>query len=174
MTDDEPARSPLSDELEVPAEPPDPATEDHVLADEQLSYPTFDFESGEIGEDGTTDLETTLGRDELVAWLDELGDGLESHEIALDDGQAMAVFALGAGSVSMDFEPDESMRGTLEITVELSSKLIARSDNPDEPIAGARGGRGFIPVEMLTEGPEANLYRCWNWIDDPLDDGGEE
>lgn len=173
MTDDELDRSDSSDELEVPAEPPDPDTEPHVLPDEKLNYPTFDFEDGTIDPDGTVDLETTLGREELVAWLDALGLGLESHEVAVDDGDAMAVFGLGAGPVSLSFEPDDSNRGTLEISIELSAKLISRSTNPEEPIAGSRGGRGFIPIEMLTEGPEANLYRCWNWIDDPLDEPRE-
>lgn len=173
MTDDGNNRSTISENLEVPEEPPDPDTEPHVLPDEKLNYPTFSFAEGAIDADGSVYLEQTLGRDDLVTWLDELGGGLESHEVAVDDGNAMAVFGLGAGPISMSFDPDDGMRGTLEITVKLSAKLISRSDNPEEPIAGARGGRGFIPVEMLTEGPEANLYRCWNWIDDPLDGSRE-
>lgn len=173
MTDDElnEKRSSVSEEIKVPPRPPDPADTDHVLPDEKLNYPTFTFLEGTMdGDAGSFDLEQSLGRGELVEWLDDLIDGLESHDVGVETDDEMAIFGVGPGSVSMSFEPDADMRGRLTVTIDLSAKLIAFTDDPDTPVAGARGGQGFIPVEMLVDGPESQLFRCWNWIDDPLDD----
>ncbi|MFP9191861.1 hypothetical protein [Natronosalvus vescus] len=166
---EQPTRSTISDELEVPDHQPDPETASHVLPDEKLVYPDFEFEDGKMADDGGFDLEQSLGREEMQAWLEELSGGLASHDVGVSTPTDAAIFGVGGGDVSMSFEPDENHTGTLEVTFSLKAKLMTYSDDPDERQAGARGGEGFIPLEMLTgeKGPET--YRCYNWIRDPVD-----
>lgn len=164
----QPSRSAVSDELEVPDQPPDPETESHVLPDEKLRYPEFAFEDGEMV-DGRFDLERSLDREGMREWLEELSGGLASHDVGVSTADETAIFGVGAGDVSMSFDPDDEYRGTLEVTFSLNAKLMTFSDDPEERRAGARGGEGFIPIEMLTTEKEPRTFRCYNWIRDPID-----
>lgn len=166
-----PQRSPVSDELDVPDEPPDPATADHVLPDEKLRYPEFAFEAGSMASDGGFALERSLGRESMREWLADLRGGLASHDVAVSTPTDVAVFGVGGGDVSMSFDPDDDHRGTLEVTFSLDAKLLAFSDDPDERRAGARGGAGFVPLEMLASDRDPSSFRCYNWIEEPIDDG---
>lgn len=169
-----PRRSPVSDELGVPDEPPDPATADHVLPDEKLRYPEFTFEAGSMASDGGFALERSLDREPMREWLADLRGGLASHDVAVSTPTDVAVFGVGGGDVSMSFDPDDDHRGTLEVTFSLDAKLLAFSDEPDERRAGARGGAGFVPLEMLTSDRDPSSFRCYNWIGDPIDDGADD
>lgn len=164
----QPPRSAISDELEVPDQPPDPETESHVLPDEKLRYPEFAFEDGEMV-DGRFELERSLDREGMREWLEELSGGLASHDVGVSTADETAIFGVGAGDVSMSFDPDDEHRGTLEVTFSLNAKLMTFSDDPEERRAGARGGEGFIPIEMLTTEKEPQTFRCYNWIRDPID-----
>lgn len=162
-------RSAISDELGVPETPPNPETSSHVLPDEKLAYPDFAFESGSMDEDGGFDLEQPLDRESMRAWLEDLSSGLASHDVGVSTPTDRAIFGVGAGDVSMRFDPDENHTGTLEVTFSVKAKLMTFSDDPDEREAGARGGEGFIPLEMLTSEKRPAHFRCYNWIDDPID-----
>lgn len=169
-SDETPATSPrsaVSDELDVPDEPPDPATTDHVLEDEQLCYPDFTFEEGTISPVDGFALDRSLTRSEMCEWLTELAGGLTSHDIGVSTPTSTAIFGVGAQGVSMAFEPDENHRGILEVTFRLPAKVMTLSNDPDVRVAGSRGGVGFIPKTMLTTDQE--LFRCYNWIEDPID-----
>ncbi|ELZ08207.1 hypothetical protein C479_12738 [Halovivax asiaticus JCM 14624] len=177
MTADEPSdpdqstpdRSAVSDELDVPDEPPDPAETSHVLPDEKLAYPDFTFEDGAVDADGHFDLETALDREEMREWLAELRGGLASHDIGVSASEGRAIFGVGGGDVSVSFDPDESHRGRLEFTFSIDAKLMTCSDDSDVRVAGSRGGEGFIPLDMLVEDRGPRTYRCYNWIDDPTE-----
>lgn len=146
---------------------PDPDAMDH----DELVYPTFAFEDGDVAADGTFDLDRDLDRDGMREWLAELAGGLGTHDVAVESPDGHVRLGVGAGSVEMAFDPDDDHRGELEVTLRLPAKAMFVADDPEKPAVGARGGRGFVPVEMLTEDREE--YRCYNWIDDPLDPGGD-
>lgn len=139
----------------------------HALPEEKLNYPEFVFEDGEIGDSGAFELSQGLSREEMAAWLRDLADGLESHDIAVESPDGHVTFGVGSDEVSMAFEPDKNYRGTLSVTFDLKSKAMFVADDPTKPKAGARGGKGFIPLSMLTSDQET--FRCYNWIDDPTD-----
>ncbi|MFP9059517.1 hypothetical protein ACLI4R_03170 [Natrialbaceae archaeon A-chndr2] len=162
-------RSAISDELEVPAEPPDPETTDHVLSEDELVYPTLTFDGGEIGGEGEFELQQALDRETMRAWLEDCSDALTSHDLGIETPNETAILGLGSGDVSMTFDPDENHVGTLEVTFSMNAKLMTRADDPEVRQAGARGGEGFIPLAMVTENQEPNSFRCYNWIDDPLE-----
>jgi hypothetical protein len=141
--------------------------DDHALAPEDLQYPEFVFEEGDVSERGGFDLETPLDRDEMGAWLEDLAGGLTSHDVAVESSEGHVRFGVGPKAVEMSFDPDEECRGELEITFRLNAKAMFIADDPTKPKVGARGGTGFIPVEMLTE--DRDVFRCYSWIDDPTD-----
>ncbi|GEM_PF-2008769 len=164
-------RSTISDELEVPEEPPDPETTDHVLPDDDLVYPTFTFDSGAIDEGGTFDLEQACDRETMRDWLEALAGGMASHDVGVETPEEMAIFGVGASGVSMAFEtePEAEQTGTLEVTFSLPAKVVAFSDDPTDRRAGARGGSGFVPLAMLESDRDPSSFRCYNWIDDPFE-----
>ncbi|WP_254863716.1 hypothetical protein [Halovivax gelatinilyticus] len=164
----EPERSTISDELDVPSRPPDPESTSHVLPDEKLRYPDFEFEEGSMTSDASFDLSRSLDREEMRAWLDELQGGLASHDVGVSTETDAAIFGVGAGDVSVSFDPDENFRGKLEFTFSIDAKLMTFADDPTVKKAGSRGGKGFIPIQMLTDDREARTYRCYNWIDQPV------
>lgn len=166
---DEIDRSTISDELDIPDAPPDPEETSHVLPDEKLRYPDFSFEDGSMDADGGFDLERSLDREGMREWLEDLSGGLASHDVGVSTSEDVAIFGVGAGDVSVSFEPDEDHRGRLEFTFSIDAKLMTFSDDPDERLAGARGGEGFIPLRMLTSDRDPSTFRCYNWIDDPID-----
>ena len=164
-------RSAISDELAVPDHPPDPATASHVLPDADLVYPTFPFEEGEMDPDGGFDLDRELDREGIREWLADLRGGLASHDVGIESPGGVAIFGVGAGDVSVSFDPDGDGRGRLEFSFSLDAKLMTCSRDPEVRQAGARGGEGFIPLEMLSDVRDPETCRCYNWIDDPLRDG---
>lgn len=163
MTDDGPDL-PAEEEADGSEESED---DDHSLPDEALQYPTFTFEEGTMSERGSFDLSKELDREAMQAWLDDLAGGLASHDVAVESPDRYVSFGVGPGEVEMQFDPDEEFRGELEVTFRLTAKAMFVSDDPDQPKVGARGGRGFVPLEMLTG--DRDVYRCYSWIDDPTD-----
>ena len=131
---------------------------------EDLQYPEFVFESGAVDDDGDFDLSTDLDREAMAEWLEDLAGGLRSHDVAVESPGGYVTFGVGASGVEMSFDPGEDGVGELSVTFDLPAKPMFVADDPDQPKAGARGGRGFVPVEMLTSDRET--FRCYNWIDD--------
>lgn len=161
-----PDRSAISDELGVPDAPPDPETTPHVLAPSQLQYPTFTFDEGEISPTEGFDLRKELDREELCESLEALAGGIASHDVAVAAPEHRVTFGVGAGAIRMSFDPDDSHRGTIQVTFSLPAKALVYS-SVDATEVGARGGKGFIPFSMVTEDRPPEEYRCYNWIDDP-------
>lgn len=145
----------------------DTEASEHALPEEKLKYPEFVFEDGAVGDNGSFALSQNLSREEMAEWLRDLAAGLESHDVAVESPDGHVTFGVGAGDVSMEFDPDENYRGTLSVTFDLKSKAMFVADDPTKQKAGARGGKGFIPLSMLTSDQET--FRCYNWIDDPSD-----
>lgn len=137
---------------------------DHALDPDDLQYPEFAFEDGSVDDRGGFDLERDLSREELGEWLADLAGGLKSHDVAVAAPDGHVTFGVGPKSVSMAFDPDDSYRGELTVTLRLNAKAM-KITGPDGPDVGARGGKGFIPIEALTTDREQ--FRCYNWIDEP-------
>ncbi|WP_433628191.1 hypothetical protein [Halomicrococcus sp. NG-SE-24] len=141
-----------------------------ALPPEDLRYPEFVFESGDVASDGAFDLRRDLDREEMADWLQDLAGGLASHDVAVESPDGYVTFGVGAEDVAMSFDPGEDV-GELSVTFSLRAKPMFVADDPDGRKVGARGGRGFVPVEMLTG--ERETFRCYNWIDDPDAEGDE-
>lgn len=139
---------------------------DHVLPEEELSYPTLAFESGEIATDGSFDLSEELDREQMGDWAEGLAGALGSHDLGVSTPDGFVTFGVAPDSVDATFEADENNRGSLEVTFRLSGKAMFVADGDDE-VVGSRGDTGFVPLSMLTG--EKDLYRCYSWIDDPED-----
>lgn len=154
-------------DLAVPEDPPDPAECEHVLAPEQLCYPTFEFESGEFTEAGGFALSRALDRATARDWLDDLAGGLTSHDVAVRTPGGVGVMGVGTPNFSMRFDPNEEGRGDLVVELRMPASMLAFSSDPAVPFAGARGGRGFIPLAMLTGERAHDEFRCYNWLDQP-------
>lgn len=138
-----------------------------ALPVEDLQYPEFVFDDGDIAADGAFDLSRELDHGEMADWLSELASGMASHDVAVESPEGYVTFGVGASGVEMSFDPDEDGVGNLEVTFSLRAKPMFVADDPDRPKAGARGGRGFVPVEMLTTDRER--FRCYNWMADPTE-----
>lgn len=156
-----------ADHEDADHEDADQHADDHALDPEDLQYPEFVFEEGEIDDRGGFDLERELSREELREWLEDLAGGLGSHDVAVESPDGYVTFGVGAGSVELAFEPGEDLVGELEFTVRLKAKPMFVADDPTLPKVGARGGKGFVPLELLTS--EKDIFRCYGWIDDPTD-----
>ena len=141
--------------------------DDHVLPSADLQYPEFVFEDGDVSERGAFDLGQSLSREEMIQWLDDVSGGLTSHDVAVESPDGHVRFGVSPKAVEMRFDPDENFRGDLEITFRLNAKAMFVADDPTKQKVGARGGRGFIPIQMLTSDKE--VFRCYSWIDDPAD-----
>lgn len=139
---------------------------DHVLPEEELSYPTLSFENGEIGTDGSFDLSEERDRSEMSDWAEAVAGALGSHDLGVSTPDGVVTFGVAPDSVDATFEADEDNRGTLEVTFRLSGKAMFVADGNDE-VVGSRGDTGFVPLSMLSE--DEGLYRCYSWIDDPED-----
>ena len=142
--------------------------DDHALPLEDLQYPEYVFEAGEVGDDGSFDLRADLDRGELREWVEDLAGGLVSHDVAVESPDGYVTLGVAPEGVSMSFDPDESGAGAFEFTVEMRAKAMFVADDPDGEKVGARGAKGFIPIEALT-GDGDERFRCYNWIDDPTD-----
>lgn len=143
---------------------------EHALSVDELRYPEFAFEADGVDEDGRTDLERELDHEEMAEWLDELAGGLGSHDVAVTAADGHATFGVAPDTVAISFDPDENGRGKLEFTFTMDAKVMFSSDDPDLPKVGARAGRGFVPVEMLTSDRDPSEFRCYNWLDDSFED----
>lgn len=141
--------------------------DDDALPPEDLVYPTFSFESGAVDADGGFDLSQSTDRETLAAWLADLAGAMASHDVAVESPDGHVRFGVGAGDVAMSFDPDDAHRGDLEVTITLPAKAMFVADDPEKRAVGARGGRGFVPIEALTTDRES--FRCYNWIENPLD-----
>lgn len=142
--------------------------DDHALAPEDLQYPEFVFEAGEIAEDGSFDLDADLDREQLREWVADLEGGLASHDVAVESPEGYVTLGVAPEGARLSFDPGESGVGEFEFTVEMRAKAMFVADDPDGEKAGARGGTGFVPIEALTEGG-GEEFRCYNWIEDPTD-----
>ena len=159
------------DSSTLPEVPEDPeaavAEDDHALPLEDLQYPTFEFEEGSVDDDGSFDLERDLDREEMREWLEEFAGGLQSHDVAVEGPDGRVILGVAPEGTEMRFDPGENHVGEFEVTLKLRAKAMVVND-PDDPKVGARGGKGFIPLAMLTD-DEDKPYRCYNWIEDPTD-----
>lgn len=136
----------------------------HALSMEDLNYPTFEFDEGSIDKNGSFDLSRGTDYDEMADLATDLADALGSHDLGVSTPAGFLTFGVGPKEVEANFSPDENNRGELEITFRLSAKAMFVADD-DETAVGSRGEKGFVPLSMLTSDRE--LYRCYNWIDDP-------
>lgn len=146
-------------------EPADIEPAENALSAEDLQYPEFDAGDG-VGPDGSLAFSRDLDRDGMATWLEDLAGGLASHDLAFDGDTYRAAFGVAPDGVDVRFEPDDDHRGTIELTLRLDAMVMDVAD-ADLPKVGARGGRGFIPLAMLTDDPD-RTYHCYNWIDNPL------
>lgn len=136
----------------------------HSLPDADLHYPTIEFENGEVASNGALALSKETNRDEMGSVATALAGALASHDLGIATPDGFTTFGIAPQGVEMSFEPDENHRGDLEITFRLSAKTMFVADDDDAKV-GSRGGKGFVPLSMLTE--DRDLYRCYSWIDDP-------
>ncbi len=166
MTDEDPPRSQISDELDVPEQQPTPADDDHILPEDDLRYPTLSFSDGSISPTSGISLRDTFDRSSIQSILRDLDAALTSHDLCVAGPERRTIFGLGPGSVSVDFDPDEDHLGTLSITIDLRAKALSYTDTETIEV-GARGGRGFIPKGILTGDIDPESARCYNWIADP-------
>lgn len=151
----------MSDADEEIPEGDDPG---HALSEEDLNYPTFEFEDGSVDADGGFDLDRGTNYDEMAEFAEGLAGALASHDLGVSTPQGFLTLGVGPQAVEASFDPGENHRGELEITFRLSAKAMYVADG-DEAVVGSRGEKGFVPLSMLTDDRE--LYRCYNWIEDP-------
>ncbi|WP_276299915.1 hypothetical protein [Halorussus lipolyticus] len=142
---------------------------DHGLPPEDLQYPEFVFEEGEIADDGGFDLQTDLDREELREWVEDLAGGLASHDIAVESPEGYVTLGVAPEGAEMSFDPDDEGVGDFEVTLQMRAKAMFVADDPEGEKVGARGGKGFVPIEALTGEADSDEFRCYNWIDDPTD-----
>lgn len=145
----------------------DAPEDDHGLPPEDLQYPEYVFEEGEIDPDGGFDLSADLDREEIQTWLEDLAGGLASHDVAVESPDGYVTFGVAPEGVEMQFDPDEDGAGEFEFSVQMRAKAMFVADDPEGEKVGARGGKGFIPIEALTTDQET--FRCYNWVEDPTD-----
>jgi hypothetical protein len=162
----------LPDGIPDPDSPPSFEDDSHVLPEEDLTYPTLEFPSGTISQEEGFDLKQECDRDDMQALLDALGDGLVSHDVAVEAENIRATLGIAPDDIEVGFSPDDDHRGTLTVTLSLDAKVMRYEDADAEPI-GNRGGRGFIPLAMLEDDRDPSEFRCYNWIDDPTISRGE-
>jgi len=147
---------------------PDDQSDDHGLPPKDFQSPEFVFAEGAIADDGSFDLDADLDREELREWVEDLAGGLASHDVAVESPDGYVTLGVAPEGARLSFDPDESGVGDFEFTVEMRAKPMFVADDPDGEKVGARGGKGFVPVEALTGDGDENP-RCYNWIDDPTD-----
>lgn len=153
----------------------DPATEEslpegddpgHALPDEDLHYPTIEFEDGAVDADGAFDLLKGTNRDEMGAVATDLAKALSSHDLGIETPDGFTTLGIAPKDIEVSFEPDDTHRGELKFTFRLSAKAMFVADDEAEKV-GSRGRKGFVPLEMLTG--DRDIYRCYSWVDDPSD-----
>lgn len=153
-----------------PESPPDFDADQHVLPPEDLVYPTFEFENGDISTTDGFALDEELDHEGMQSWLDSLANAVGTHDLAVEGADLRATLGIAPADVQVSFTPDEEQRGTLSVTFSFDAKVMRYEDADERPL-GARGGQGFIPIEMLTTDRDPSDFRCYNWIEDPTPDG---
>lgn len=138
----------------------------HALPEEDLHYPTITFDDGTVDEDGAFDLSKETDREEMGTVATDLANALSSHDLGIETADGFTTLGIGPNDVEVSFEPDENHRGELAVTFRLSAKAMFVADDEAEKV-GSRGGKGFVPLEMLTD--DRDVYRCYSWVDDPSD-----
>lgn len=146
----------VSDDLE-----PDP----DALPAEALSYPDLDVGDG-VGADGSVDATVELDFDSAAEWLHELADAVGSHDLGFTGDSYRGIYGVGPREVSVSFDPDADHTGELEVSFRFGARTM-QVDDADAPKVGARGGKGFIPLAMLTGDRETDQYLCYNWVEEP-------
>lgn len=144
------------------------AEDEHGLALEDLQYPTLVLETGTVRDDGSADGERELDRESMADWLEDLAGGLASHDVAIEAPDGRVTLGVAPEGAAVSFDPGDDGVGELAVTFSLRAKAMVRND-PDDPKVGARGGKGFVPLAMLTDDAGPGEYRCYNWIEDPTD-----
>lgn len=146
--------------------------DDHALSPEDLAYPTLSFEEGSVGDTGGFDLSRDLDREAMADWLEDLADALRTHDLAVESPDGHVRLGVSPEGVDARFDPGESGEdgpgpGDLAVSFRFRAAPMFVADDPSKTAVGARGGKGFVPVEQLTTDREQ--FRCYNWIEDPTD-----
>ncbi|MFC7175588.1 hypothetical protein [Halosegnis marinus] len=139
-----------------------------------LRYPTLDTEDG-VGADGTLDATVPLDGERAAAWLRDLADAVESHDLGVAGDSYRGIYGIGPREATLAFDPDADHRGELSVTVRFAARTMTVEDADTDPV-GARGGRGFVPLAMLTGDRDPGEFRCYNWVAEPTPEppGDEE
>lgn len=157
------------DSSDVPSGPEAVTDDEHVLPLEDLQYPTLVMETGTVGDDGSVRGECELDREAMAAWLEDLVGGLASHDVAVEAPDGRVTLGVAPEGADVSFDPGEDGVGDLAVTFRLRAKAMVVNDAGD-PKVGARGGKGFVPLAMLTDDADPAEYRCYNWLDGPTDE----
>ncbi|WP_224269291.1 hypothetical protein [Haloprofundus salinisoli] len=142
-------------------EPIDPSEE--ALEVEELQYPEFTFDGDGIDADGSFSLSRSLSPEEMRSWLVDLAGGITSHDLGFEADDRRATFGVAPAGVDATFEADDDGRGEIEMTFRFRAATMTVED-ADATKVGARGGRGFIPLAMLTDDRDPSEFRCYNWV----------
>jgi hypothetical protein len=101
----------------------------------------------------------------MAAWLEDLAGGLVSHDVALAAPDRRVTLGVAPEGADVTFDPAEDGVGDLEVTFRLRATAMTVADT-DDPVVGARGGKGFVPLAMLTGDRDPGEFRCYNWVAD--------
>lgn len=143
--------------------------DEHALPPEDLVYPTLSFEDGSVGENGRFRGSRDLDRAAMAGMLEDLAGALRTHDLAVESDDRHVRLGIAPEGVDVRFDPGPSGddASDLSITFQLrAAPMFVADDAAGDPV-GARGGKGFVPVEQLATDRES--FRCYNWIDDPTD-----
>lgn len=166
MTDEDPPDA-SDDRPDVPEDPAAAvADDDHALPPEDLQYPTLELDDGSVAADGTASGSAALDREAMTALLADLAGGLTSHDVAVEAPDRRVTLGVAPEGVDVSFDPGEGGTGPLEVTFRLRAGTMTVQDADERPV-GARGGRGFVPLAMLTGDRDPGDFRCYNWVDGP-------
>jgi hypothetical protein len=101
---------------------------DGGLPPEDLRYPEFVFEAGEIADNGSFDLDADLDREELCEWVEGLAGGLASHDVAVESPEGYVTLGVAPEGAQMRFDPGEDGVGDFEVTFEMRAKAMFVAD----------------------------------------------
>ncbi|MFC7044225.1 hypothetical protein ACFQH6_01320 [Halobacteriaceae archaeon GCM10025711] len=153
------------------AEDADDPIENPLAGEEPRRFPLFSFDGDGVGPDGSIDLAADdLTRAELVDWLHDLAASVRSHEVSVEADDGYMSVGVAPDEVALAFDPDDDHRGELTVTVRLDAAVMKHTDDPDRRRVGAHGDSGFIPLAMLTSDRDPDEFRCYNWVEDPIED----
>lgn len=144
--------------------------DDHALPPEELVYPTLSFEDAPVAEDGGFEGSRDLDREAMADWLEDLANALRTHDLAVESPDGHVRLGVAPEGVDAGFDPgppEDGRVGDLTVAFRFRAKPMFVAEDPDATAVGARGGKGFVPVEQLTT--DRDTFRCYNWIEDPTD-----